>query len=354
MKKIRVLVLCGGRSAEHSVSLVSARTVLANLDPRRYEAVVVYIDREGGWRCSRPELLTDHVGASEHALRAGSRTASPPEILASADVVFPVLHGPLGEDGTMQGLLEVAGRPYVGCGVLGSAVGMDKEITKRLCVHAGLPVLPYAVVRHPEHAPALARRLGLPLFVKPARLGSSVGVVKATQPGELMPAVREAFRYDNKLVLEKGVEAREIECALLGDPWAKPGAPLELKASVCGEIVPNAQFYTYSAKYLDSDGAKLKIPARIPAQTAAMVRALAMKAFRVLDGYGMARADFLVDKKTGKVWFNEVNTIPGFTSISMYPRLWKESGVDTPELIHRLILLALRRQRARSRLKTAP
>ena len=355
MKKTTVLVLCGGKSAEHSVSLVSARTVLANLDPRRYEARLIYIDRQGVWRSSRQELLTKRVDASEKTLRAGSKPVSPYEALASADAVFPVLHGPLGEDGTMQGLLEVADVPYVGCGVLGSALGMDKEVSKRLCVHAGLPILPYAVVRHPEHAPALAKRLGLPLFVKPARMGSSVGVAKVSRPSELAAAVREALRFDDKVVLEKGVPApREIECAVLGDPWAKPGDTLELKASICGEIEANARFYTYEAKYLDPEGAKLKVPAELPAKAAAKVRDLALKAFRVLDGYGMARADFLMDRRSGAVWFNEVNTIPGFTSISMYPRLWKESGVDTPELIHRLIELALRRHRARARLKTAP
>ncbi|MCX5796475.1 MAG: D-alanine--D-alanine ligase [Elusimicrobia bacterium] len=354
LKRLRVLVLCGGQSAEHSVSLVSARTVLSNIDPRRYEAKLVYIDRKGGWRRSRRGLLTDHVGASEDALLAGSRPAAPFEVLAAADAVFPVLHGPLGEDGTMQGLLEVAGVPYVGCGVLGSSVGMDKEVSKRLCMHAGLPILPYAVARHPEHAAALAKRLGWPIFVKPARMGSSVGVVKVTKRAELAAALREAFRYDDKVVMEQGVPAREIECAVLGDPWARPGEPLELKASICGEIAPNAQFYTYEAKYLDPDGAKLKVPAPIPTPTARRVRELALKAFRVLDGYGMARADFLMDRRNGEIWFNEVNTIPGFTSISMYPRLWKESGVDTPELVHRLIQLALRRARARARLKTAP
>lgn len=354
MKKPRVIVLCGGQSAEHAVSLVSARTVLSNIDPERYRPALVYIDRKGVWRRSRLELLTQKVGASEKSLAAGSRPAAPFEVLAEADAVFPVLHGPLGEDGTMQGLLEVAGVPYVGCGVLGSSLGMDKEVSKRLCVHAGLPILPYAVVRHPEHAPALARRLGFPIFVKPARMGSSVGVVKVARKSELAGALREAFRYDDKVVMERGIPAREIECAVLGDPWAKPGDPLELKASICGEIAPNAQFYTYEAKYLDPDGAKLLVPAGIPAKTARQVRELAMKAFRVLDGYGMARADFLMDKRSGAVWFNEVNTIPGFTSISMYPRLWRESGVPTPRLVHRLIQLALRRGKVRAKLEMTP
>ncbi len=327
---------------------------MANLDTQRYKPSLIYIDRKGCWRSSKIQLLTEHVGASEKALLAGSKPIPSSQALASADVVFPVLHGPLGEDGTMQGLLEVAGVPYVGCGVLSSSLAMDKEITKRLCVHAGLPILPYAVVRHPHHAAPLARKLGLPVFVKPARMGSSVGVSKVSHPSQLFAAVREAFRYDDKIVLEKGVPAREIECAILGDPWAKPGDPLELQASICGEIEPNAEFYSYEAKYIDPDGAKLKVPAPIPAKTAQQVQKLALLAFRALDGYGMSRADFLLDKKTGKTWFNEINTIPGFTSISMYPRLWKASGVDIPELIHRLIQLALRRHRTRSKLKTAP
>ena len=354
MKKLRVLVLCGGQSAEHAVSLVSARTVLSNIDPERYRPQLVYIDRQGVWRRSRLELLTQKVGASEKSLRSGSRPAAPFELLAEADVVFPVLHGPLGEDGTMQGLLEVAGVPYVGCGVLGSSLGMDKEVSKRLSVHAGLPILPYATVRHPEHGPALARRLGFPIFVKPARMGSSVGVVKVEKPAALPAAMREAFRYDDKIVMERGIPAREIECAVLGDPWAKPGDPLELKASVCGEIAPNAQFYTYEAKYLDPEGAKFLVPAGIPAKTARRVQELALRAFRVLDGYGMARVDFLMDRRSGAVWFNEVNTIPGFTSISMYPRLWRESGVPTPQLVHKLIGLALRRGKVKAKLEMAP
>ncbi|HAM34829.1 MAG TPA: D-alanine--D-alanine ligase A [Elusimicrobia bacterium] len=354
MNKLKVLVLCGGQSAEHEVSLVSARTVLANLDAKRYAAQLVYIDRRGRWRKAQSKLLTQRVGDSAKALLSGSTPAAPQQLLASAGAVFPVLHGPLGEDGTMQGLLEVAGVPYVGCGVLGSALGMDKEIAKRLCLQAGLPILPYAVVRHPEHARALAGRLGLPIFVKPARMGSSVGVTKVAQARELPGAIREAFRYDDKVVLERGIPAREIECALLGDPWSRPPDPLELKASICGEIVPQAAFYTYRAKYLDPDGAKLQIPADIPTRTMARVRELAMRAFRVLDGYGMARADFLMDRGTGKIWFNEVNTIPGFTAVSMYPMLWKASGVSTPELIYGLIELALRRHRVKAGLNISP
>jgi D-alanine-D-alanine ligase len=354
LNKLKILVLCGGQSAEHSVSLVSARTVLANLDRRRYEPFLVHIDRQGTWRRVRPELLSDRVAAGEKRLVADSKVVSPSEALARMEAVFPALHGPMGEDGTIQGLLEVAGIPYVGCGVLGSALGMDKEISKHLCVHAGLPILPYAVVRRPEEGRQALKRLGLPIFVKPARLGSSVGISKVERAHDLAPAIREALRFDDKVVLEKGIIAREIETAVLGDPDAPSDDPLALRASICGEIAPKATFYTYAAKYLDPDGAQLLIPAPIPESTAGTVRELALKAFRTLDGYGMARADFLLDKRTGKIWFNEVNTIPGFTAISMYPQLWRESGLKTPELIDRLVRLALRRRRARVRLQTAP
>ncbi len=265
-----------------------------------------------------------------------------------------MVHGSLGEDGCLQGALEVRGMPYVGCGVLGSSVGMDKEITKILAANAGLPQLPYAVVRPGDDASELVRRLGLPLFVKPARLGSSVGVSKVKRASELSLALRAAFRYDDKAVVEKGIGAREIECAVLGDPWAKPSDPLSLKASIFGEIAPNAEFYTYESKYLDPNGAKLIVPAPIGKPLQRRLSALALSAFRALDGYGMARVDFLIDRRSGRPYFNEMNTLPGFTSGSMYPLLWRDSGLPTKELLDRLIALALRRHRARAGLKTAP
>ena len=324
--KKRLLVLCGGRSAEHQVSLVSAKMVLAQLDRRRFDVELVFIDARGRWLAADAKRLTGRIGADVRALTSGARALSAQDRLAPAgrrcDVVFPVLHGPLGEDGTVQGLLELADVPYVGCGVLGSAVGMDKEYTKRLAVLAGLPVLPYAAIRRPKQAAAAARSLGLPLFVKPARLGSSVGISKVKKLAELPAAVAEAFRYDDKVVLEKGITAREIECAVLGDPWASdPEDPLRLRASICGEIVPNAEFYTYESKYLDPDGARLCIPADITKAQSKNVRELSLAAFRALDGYGLARVDFLMDKASGKVWFNELNTLPGFTPASMYAAL---------------------------------
>ncbi len=349
--------MCGGKSAEHLVSLVSARTVLANIDPKKYEAELVFIDSKGRWLSADPKRLTSSVATKEVDVARGSKELVPTQKLSGAsrpDVVFPVLHGPMGEDGTIQGLFELAGVPYVGCGVLGSAVGMDKEFTKLLAEKAGLPVLPWGAIHDPKEAPVLAKRLGYPVFVKPARMGSSVGVSKVRNPGQLAKAVKAAFRFDDKVLIEKGVNAREIEVAVLGDPYAKRGDPLMLSCSVVGEIIPNADFYDYKTKYLDPDRAKLAIPAPISKSQAETVWRLAARAFWALDLYGMARVDFLMDKKGGKLWFNEANTIPGFTAASMYPLLWREAGVPTPELIDRLIRLAVRRQKARARLKTTP
>ena len=353
MSRATLLVLCGGRSAERLVSLVSARCVLANIDARRFRVRLVHIDMDGSWAeiapakllAARPEYL-HRGGASVRRLRAAARSVDPWKLLTSLgrrDCVFPVLHGPMGEDGTLQGMLELAGCAYVGCGVLGSAAGMDKEATKRVAEQAGLPHVPWAVVRTPREASAAARRFGYPVFIKPARMGSSVGVVKVKRPSAVAAALREALRYDDKALLEKGIPAREIETAVLGDPWAAKGDRFELKASICAEIAPNAEFYDYRAKYLSPDGARLMIPAPIPANAAARVRAIALAAFRALDLYGLARVDFFMHKKTGKIYFNEPNTMPGFTPISMYPRLWRESGLPTKRLVETLIALALRR-----------
>jgi len=256
----------------------------------------------------------------------------------------------------MQGLLEVEGIPYVGCGVLGSSVGMDKEYTKIAAERADLPILPWGVIRDPRAAGALSRRLGYPVFAKPARMGSSVGVSKVKKPAELAAAIKLALRYDDKAILEKGVAAREIETAVLGDPWAGASGPLALRASICGEIVPssNYEFYDYRSKYLDPNGSSLAMPAPITKAQSDEVRSLASRAFRALDCYGMGRVDFLMDKKSGKIYFNEINTIPGFTAMSMYPLLWKESGLPIERLVDRLIVLALRRQKLRARISIAP
>ncbi|MDE2040103.1 MAG: D-alanine--D-alanine ligase [Elusimicrobia bacterium] len=354
---MRVLVLCGGKSAERQVSLVSARTVIENLDARRYAVELVQIDERGRWLRADAKRLGSRVGTgdkpSERALELSAAARLAPGG-RPADVVFPVLHGTLGEDGTVQGLLELAAVPYVGCGVLGSALGMDKELSKRLAREAGLPILPFAALGAPGPAAKAARALGYPVFVKPARLGSSVGISKVKTERELAAAVREAFRYDDKVIIEKGVAARELECAVLGDPAAPAGDALAARASAVGEIVPNAEFYDYKAKYLDENGARLLIPAALTGRQGGLVRELALKAFSALDGYGMARVDFLLDKASGTLYFNEVNTIPGFTSGSMYPLLWRASGLPLPRLLDRLIALARRRGRRRARLKTTP
>lgn len=316
--------------------------MLRSLGRRR--AVLVWIDPKGRWFLQRgaaslrrpsrrrPVRLEPGLG-----LRVGARALP-------VDVVFPVLHGPFGEDGTVQGLLEMLDLPYVGSGVLGSAAGMDKEITKRLAGLAGLPQLPYAVLREPRDL-AKARRLGLPVFVKPARLGSSVGVYKVKKAADLAGAVRKAFRFDTTVLVEKGVPAREIECAVIG------GDGKADVARVVGEIRPNAEFYSYEAKYLDPDGARLLVPAELTAAQARAAREMAAKAFVALGCHGLARVDFLMDKRTGKLWFNEPNTMPGMTSISMFPKLWAASGVPLPRVVDRLIELALKRHRKRSKLR---
>jgi D-alanine-D-alanine ligase len=364
VKRPAVVVLCGGRSAERLVSAVSAQCVVANIDPRKYRARLIHLGVDGTWAEIRPERLLAETAHSLHndpaatrRLRAGAKLLNPWTLLTTLgtdDCVFPVLHGPMGEDGTLQGLLEMAGAAYVGCGVLGSSAGMDKEATKRVAESAGLPQVPWAVARTPREAAAAARRFGYPVFIKPARMGSSVGVVKVKGPSGVAAALKEALRYDDKALVEKGIPAREIETAVLGDPWAPTGDRFALKASIVGEIAPNAEFYDYRAKYLDPDGARLLIPAPLPAKTAARVQALALAAFRALDLYGLARVDFFVHKRTGAVYFNEPNTLPGFTPISMYPRLWRDSGIPTKRLVETLIALALRRARASRRRSADP
>jgi D-alanine-D-alanine ligase len=360
--KPTVLVLCGGKSAERLVSLVSAQCVVSSLDAKRFRVRLVHIGTDNSWAEIKPARLLAETpqdlhrgGAALTRLRKKSQRADPWKLLSSLnrhDCVFPVLHGPMGEDGTMQGLLELTGVAYVGCGVLGSAAGMDKEATKRVALSAGLPQVPWAVARSAREASAAARRLGFPVFIKPARMGSSVGVVKVNGPSGVAAAMREALRYDDKALVEKGIPVREIETAVLGDPWAAKGDRFELKASCCAEIIPNAEFYDYKAKYLDPNGATFQVPAPISEKTSARVRAVALAAFRALDLYGLARVDFFLHKTNGKVYFNEPNTLPGFTPASMYPRLWRESGVPTNKLVETLVALALRRAAARRRIST--
>jgi D-alanine-D-alanine ligase len=359
-RKTAVGLLFGGRSAEHTVSIRSARSVVEAIDRNRFELVLIAIDRAGRWSlCNErsigaldenvPENVAEEVvpirlDGGLAFLGVRSRQAEGRVV----NVVFPVLHGTYGEDGTLQGMLEMLGVPYVGCGVLGSAIGMDKDVQKRLLAAAGLPVVPWEVVTRlaweRDHATIVqsAWRLGAPLFVKPANLGSSVGITKVGEGKDLAKAVQVAFTYDIKVLIEHGVDAREIECAVLGND--------QPRASVPGEIIPEADFYSYEAKYASHSQARLLIPAPLPSQLAEKVRALAIRAFQAIECSGMARVDFLLDRETGEVYVNELNTIPGFTSISMYPKLWEASGLPYADLVTTLIDLAVERHCARAAL----
>ncbi|MBI4705796.1 MAG: D-alanine--D-alanine ligase [Deltaproteobacteria bacterium] len=371
--KLRVLVLFGGRSAEHEISLLSARFIVSSLDPARYEPLLVGVSKRGRWHLQEEAALRSgpsdpravHVDESlpevtlapVPAERAGERSRALLRVAGGAtqavDLVFPILHGPLGEDGTLQGLLELVGLPYVGAGVLGSALGMDKDAQKRLLAQAELPVLPFVALRaaaweaEPEASLARCEQLGYPLFVKPANMGSSVGVRRARARPELAAAIVHALQFDTKLVVERGLEMpREIECSVLGND--------EPEVSVPGEIVvehPDG-FYSYDAKYLDERGARLEIPAALDATAQVAVRLLAARAFRALECAGMARVDLFLSAD-GVLYVNELNTIPGFTAISMYPRLWAASGLDAVPLVTRLIDLGLERHRRRARLRTS-
>ena len=360
MRRRRVAVLFGGRSAEHEISCISARSVIDALDPERTQAIPIGITKEGRWHLlagplplpgesGRMPEVTEGTG-SEVELGAdsgGRQLVAADGRRESIDVVFPVLHGPLGEDGAVQGMMELAGVPYVGAGVLASAVGMDKDVQKALFARAGLPVVPHQVVREPEWredgegVAARARALGYPLFSKPATLGSSIDVVKVHDPSELDHGIEEAFRYGRKAILERAIpSAREVECAVLGND--------DPVASVVGEIVPDGhEFYDYAAKYLDEQGAHLQIPATLEPRLAERIQRFSIAAFRAIDCAGMARVDFFVEgREASTVWLNEINTIPGFTPISMYPRLWEASGLSYPDLIERLLDLAIERHAA--------
>lgn len=337
-------VLYGGRSAEHEVSLQSAQNVIAALDTEKYEIVPIYIDRAGQWYLVTPADVLAHSDTP----RSGEPVVLPPgkngqlvslhtgQELARVDVVFPVLHGPHGEDGTVQGLLKLANVPFVGADVLGSAVGMDKEIMKRLLREAGIPLANYRVLRHAQSfdVTALATELGLPVFVKPANLGSSVGVSKATTAAELEQAIAAAFQYDTKVIVEEAIVGREIECAVLGND--------EPVASVPGEIIPHDDFYSYEAKYIDENGAGLHIPADLSDAVVKQIQDMAVHVFQTLECAGLGRVDVFLEE-SGDLKVIEINTIPGFTKISMYPQLWEASGVPYPTLITRLIELALSR-----------
>ena len=384
MEKLRVGILFGGRSGEHEVSLLSAASVLNAIDKDKYEVVPIGITKDGRWLTAEhaENLLVGKLVLEPRHLRAGDpqnteaaavlargeAVVVPPEPVhrqtglmpfqtdasllrrasdraINVDVIFPVLHGTFGEDGTIQGLLELADIPYVGAGVLGSAAGMDKDIMKSLFIAAGIPIVKHVTIlrseweKDPKRVEKLVGRLKYPVFVKPANLGSSVGISKAHNRKELGPAMEEAAKFDRKIVIEQGVggstaKAREIECSVLGND--------EPAASIPGEIVPIKEFYDYDAKYLE-EGSKLIIPAKLTKAQTKKVQELAIRAFKAVDCSGLARVDFLMDPKTKKIYLNEINTMPGFTAISMYPKLWAASGLEYADLIDRLIQLGIER-----------
>ncbi|GAA0361506.1 D-alanine--D-alanine ligase [Bacillus horti] len=351
--KIRVGIIFGGKSAEHEVSLQSAKNVIDAIDKNKYEVELIGIDKSGKWHIHRasefllnaenPKLIQLNRSNEGIALVPGEDqnqllNTTQAKSLSQVDVVFPILHGPLGEDGTIQGLLKLANLPFVGASVLGSAISMDKDVAKRLLRDAGIPIADFVSVSKASAKritfDQLKSKLGAPLFIKPANLGSSVGVSKVNNEEEFNQALKDAFKYDNKVLVEEFVKGREIECSVLGneDPMA----------SVAGEILPQQDFYSYEAKYIDENGALLQIPADISDEMTKRVQAMAIEVFQVLCCEGMARVDFFL-KEDGQLIVNEINTIPGFTKISMYPKLWEVSGLSYPELIKRLIELARER-----------
>lgn len=338
MPKPRIAVLFGGRSGEHEVSIRSAASVIGALDRDQYEVIPIAISKSGKW-LPPAESVRLLPAASRRALSTETSVAvsKEPGSVSGADVVFPVLHGTFGEDGTVQGLLELADVAYVGAGVLGSAAGMDKDVMKRLFRERGLPVVPHVALPRAgrrDRIPELETEFGYPMFVKPANLGSSVGITKAHGRGELEQALDTAAEFDRKIVVEPAIDGREIECSVLGND--RP------EASLPGEIVASREFYDYEAKYLD-EGSRIVIPAPLTDRQTAEVRRLAVAAFQAVEGAGLARVDFFLENGSGRILLNEVNTMPGFTSISMYPKMWEATGLPYPKLLQRLIELALER-----------
>jgi D-alanine-D-alanine ligase len=356
-QKIHVAILYGGKSAEHEISLQSARSVAEAMDKNKYEIILIGIGRNGKWYLSHNRTLlenADHVRErKDKRLKlnpgAGSNQlleAIEDKTIGRLDVVFPVLHGPLGEDGTVQGLLQLANIPYVGAGVLGSAIGMDKDVMKRLLRDAGIPVADFMVVHDWQKDTldfsAVEKNLGMPCFIKPANMGSSVGIQKVSNTQSFHKAVTDAFQYDRKIIIERTIVGREIECSVLGneDPIA----------SIPGEIIPKHAFYSYEAKYLDEQGALLEIPAKLHPAVMTEIQKIAVESFKVLCCEGMARVDMFLDREAS-IYVNEINTIPGFTKISMYPKLWEASGLSFSRLIDRLIELAIERHGKINKLK---
>jgi len=357
-KRLRIGILFGGRSGEHEVSVISAASVLNALDPAKYEPVAIGITKDGRWLAGTaahkmlPEVLRSGDGvmlSADPNVAALVPVADSRRDALRVDVVFPVLHGTYGEDGTVQGLLDLAGLPYVGSGVLGSAVGMDKDMQKRLFQQAKLPIVDFLAILRAEweKSPskvirAIRKKFRFPVFVKPATLGSSVGMTKAHDAKELTAAMNLAAEFGQKIIVERAIRGREIEISILGNE--------EPKASIPGEIVPHREFYDYTAKYLE-EGTRLLIPAKLSRAQVKKFQDYAVRAFRCLECLGMARVDFFLENRTGRIFLNEVNTIPGFTSISMYPKLWEASGLGYRDLLDRLIELALAQHREKQRTK---
>ena len=373
MKK-KVAILFGGRSGEHEVSILSAISVYKALNKSKFDVTLVGIDKAGRWLMpdetrvlahqENPRLLKLNQEKesfslvpfeSKSQIVAVQTSGTGPLVLtpqAGFDVIVPILHGTYGEDGTIQGLLELSNIPYVGSGVLGSALGMDKDVCKRLLKAEDIPVVPWLSVRREDFdqnpngiIEKAVKDLGLPFFVKPANMGSSVGVHKIKNIGEANSQILDSFKYDNKILIEKAVEARELECSVLGNH--------NPKASIVGEVIPQHEFYSYEAKYIDENGAQLEIPAKdLSAQHIEQIQNYSVRAFKALECSGMARVDFFLDKKSGQLYLNEINTIPGFTKISMYPKLWEASGKPYSVLLEELIELAFERHQMKNRLLT--
>ena len=361
MSRIRVGLIFGGRSAEHEVSLQSARNIVEALDPERFDVTLIGIDKAGQWHVNDidgyllnaddPARIALHRSGQGVALVPGREHAQlqglqPPAALQQIDVVFPIVHGTLGEDGSLQGLLRMANLPFVGSGVLGSAVSVDKDVAKRLLRDAGLEVAPFVTLRRhdtPDFA-SISARLGLPLFVKPANQGSSVGVSKVRDAAGFAQALALAFSFDHKVLVESAIAGREIECAVLGNEHPE--------ASVCGEVVVHDEFYSYDTKYISETGAEVVVPAAIDEATQQRIREVALAAYAALECAGLARVDVFLTEG-GKIVINEINTLPGFTRISMYPKLWQASGLSYRELVTRLVELAIERHRADAALRSS-
>lgn len=352
-RKIKVGILFGGKSAEHEVSLRSAKNVFEAMDRDKYDPVLIGITKKGEWLLENPKKLLDGPSLRTSGESVALVTEGDGKMISfengkmeKIDVMFPILHGPFGEDGTVQGLLKLANIPFVGPSVLGSAIGMDKDVMKRLLREAGIPIGKFLVFKGAEKPDfdKVKKELGLPFFVKPANMGSSVGVSKVKKEKEFKKAVKSAFDFDLKILIEENIEGREIECAVLGNE-----NPI---ASIPGEIVLRDEFYSYETKYIDEHGATIEIPAKLPKETVRKIQKLAIKTFQVLSCEGMSRVDFFL-KENGEIIVNEINTIPGFTNISMYPKLWEASGISYNDLIDRLITFAIERFKKEQKLQTS-